>query len=146
MESHKDYCIIKDMANLSSKEFDCSLRKIFLLIQQMGEDTRYSIKENNHELISHIQDIDVNIDRFHDYCVRVLNKTRFKEGNSAVLLFSSLYLLELLADEYKHIAFHILQDFKGKKLDNLLELQEITHEQFNKFYELFYKYSKEKLI
>ena len=34
IEHHKNYCILKNMAVLTSKEFDPSLRRVFLLLQQ----------------------------------------------------------------------------------------------------------------
>ncbi len=146
IEHHKDHCIIKDVSDISSKEFESSLRRIFLLIQQMGEELVESIKTNNTKILEHTHDIDINIDRFHDYCIRVLNKTGFKDVKKSHLFFSTIYILELIGDEFKNLSFHLTQDFAGKKLDNLKQLAEMILYQFNSYYDLFYKFRKEKIV
>src|SRR3989338_9970337 len=47
IEHHSNYCIIKDMADLSPKEFDSSLRRVFLLVQQMGEEIISAIQNDS---------------------------------------------------------------------------------------------------
>jgi len=146
IEHHKDYCVIKDMAEISSKEFDSSLRRVFLLIQQMAEEIFESIKINNTSSLSHTHDIDINVDKFHDYCIRVLNKSNFKDTKKSNILFSTLFILELVGDELKNISLHLTDDMKDKKLDNLLQLGEMVLEHYNKFYELYYSFSTERAV
>ena len=142
----QEHCIIKDMGETSSKEFDNSLRRVFLLIQQMAEEVLEAAKTNNHKILEHTHDIDINVDKFHDYCVRVLNKTGFKETKKISLIFSTLYILEMLGDEFKHIAHHIIRDMKSRELKNFSEISRLTLELFNEFYELYYSYGKDKLM
>lgn len=146
VEHHKNYCLIKNMAELSSREFDSSLRRVFLLIQQMAEEISNALKNNDPHSIEHTQDIDINLDKFHDYCIRVLNKTGFKEVRKAHLIFSTLYLLELLGDEFKNLAFNIYEDMKDQDLKPLAELAEMVCQQINQFYDLFYKFDKSKTV
>ena len=47
IEHGKDYIRIKEMGELTSKEFDNSLRRVFLLIQQMAEETLEAINTND---------------------------------------------------------------------------------------------------
>jgi phosphate uptake regulator len=146
IEHHKDYCIIKDLSESSAKEFESSLRRVYLLILQMGEEVTEAIKTNNPSLVSHTHDIDINVDKFHDYCIRVLNKKGYANAKKTNLIFSYLFLLEILGDEFKNIARHITEDMKGKKLTNLLPLAEVTLEQLNKIYDLYYNFTKNKVI
>ena len=146
IEHNKNYCILRDMAEISTREFDASFRRVFLLILQVGEEIQESIRTNNHELVQNIIDIDINIDKFHDYCVRVLNKTGFKDAKKSHLMFLTLYFLEILGDEFKNVSQHIYKDMSGQKLNNLSELAIMTITQFKNFYELFYNFSKDKVI
>ena len=146
VEHHKDYCVIKDLSEISSKEFDSSLRRIFFLIQQMGEEMLEAIRSEKTDILKHTHDIDINIDKFHDYCVRVLNKTRFNDYKKSNILFSTTFLLELVGDEFRNVAYHIMQDMEGKKLKTLLQLAELTGENFNKFYENFYTFDKKNIM
>ncbi len=146
VEHHKDYCLIRNLTELTSKEFDASLRRVFLLIIQMAEELVEAIKKNNPEIVRHTHDIDINVDKFHDYCIRVLNKTGCKDSRKSHLYFTTLYLLEIIGDEFKNVARHLLEDMKGKKLDNLLPLGELTHEQINSYYNIFYNFTKSKAL
>ena len=146
IEHGKDHILIKEMGEITSKEFDNSLRRVFLLLQQMSEETLEAISTNEPKLLAHLHDVDINLDKFHDYCIRVLNKIGNKEPRKSELLFSTLYIIEMIGDEFKNIAFHITEDMKGKNLKNLQQLCHLTAEHLNGFYELFYNFDKEKMI
>jgi len=145
VEHGKDYVIIREMGELTSKQFDNSLRKIFLILQEMAEETLEAIDKNNPKILMQIHDVDVNLDKFHDYCVRILNKTSNKEPRQSELLFATLYILELIGDEFKNISNHIVHDFPKTKLGAIKELAEAIKEQLDVYYDLFYKFDKSKI-
>jgi phosphate uptake regulator len=138
-------CIIHDMAEISSKEFESSLRRVFLLLKQMMEEMTEAIRTNNPSLVKHAHDNDINVDKFHDYCIRALNKTKSRNVKSPHIVVSALFMLELLGDEIKHITYHLLEDMKNKSLVNLLKISEMVRDQFNSFYDLFYDFSQKKV-
>lgn len=143
IEHGKDFVLVKDMAELTNREFDSSLRRVFLLIQQMCEETLEAIKTGNLEGLIHIHDVDINLDKFHDYCIRVLNKTSNRESRKNSLYFSTLYLLELLGDEFKNISTHLIHDFPKTNFKNIKKPVELVKDQFDNLYLLFYKFNKE---
>ena len=145
IEHGRDFILIREMGELTSKEFDNSLRRVFLIIQDMAKETFEAIKENKPKILSYMHDVDINVDKFHDYCIRILNKTSNKESRKSELLFSSLYLLELIGDEFKNISQHLLQDFPEAKFNNTKELAEATKQEFDLYYDLFYKFNKDKV-
>jgi phosphate uptake regulator len=146
IEQEKDYIIVREMGQITSREFDNSLRRVFLLIHQMAEETLEAIKINDAKVLQHIHDVDINLDKFHDYCIRILNKIGNKETRKVSLLFSTLYLLELVGDEFKNISNHLLEDFsKTKKMKNILPLAEAIKEQIDAYYDLFYKFDEKKI-
>jgi hypothetical protein len=89
--------------------------------------------------------MDINIDRFIDYCCRINNKIKdstFQKNKP--LMFSSLYILELLGDEFKYIGAHIA---KSKlKLDEVIPFAEKVKEHFEMYYHLFYKFDRDTVI
>jgi len=145
IEHGKDFILIKDMGELTSREFDNSLRRVFLLVQQMAEETLEAIKTNNPNILIHIHDVDINLDKFHDYCIRVLNKIGIKESRKSSLYFSTLYLLEMLGDEFKNIATHLICDFPKSKFKHIEKIAESVKEQIDTYYNLFYNFSEEKI-
>lgn len=146
VEHGKNHVIIREMGESTSKEFDNSLRRIFLLLQGMAEDTLESLKTGNQQLVAHMHDVDINLDKFHDYCIRILNKSGNKDHKKTNILFTTLYILELIGDEFKRISHHILFDFKQKtNFKSICSLAEITKQLLDTFYDLFYKFDKGKI-
>jgi len=141
----KDYVVIKDLSAPSSKEFDNSLRRVFLLVQQMAEEACESIKKGDYKPLLHTHDIDVNLDKFQDYCIRILNKLGSKETRKTSLLFSILYFLELIGDEYKNISHHLIYDFPNKKSKAIEGIALSIKEQLDIYYDLFYKFDLKKI-
>jgi len=60
------------------------------------------------------------------------------------LLFSTLYLLELLGDEFKYIGKHIA--FSKKSIKEVMDIAEMIKEHFETYYRLFYKFDRESAI
>jgi phosphate uptake regulator len=141
----KDFVVIKDMSEPTSKEFDNALRRVFLLIQQMAEETCRALESGDVSMLRHIHDVDINLDKFHDYCVRIMNKTANKDTRKTSLLFTTLFLLELIADEFKNISIHLINLKSNKNFKNILQLAGPRKEQLDLLYEVFYKFDLEKI-
>ena len=145
VEHGKDYILIKEMGELTNREFDNSLRRIFLLLQQMFDETVEVVETGDVQLLEHMHDVDINIDKFQDYCIRILNRVGNKEQRKASILFATLYFLELIGDEFKNITHHLLYDYPPLKLKVIKDVTASIRDEFNLFYELYYKFDKEKI-
>ncbi len=144
----KGYCIIREMGEPTTKEFDSSLRRIFLVIFQMFDRIIEVIKEEEYgdtSICKELHTIDLNVDKFVDYCCRIMTKieTSFP-NNKKCLLFSTLFILELIGDEFKYIGKHLA--VSKKSLKNTLSLIENIKEHFKIYYELFYTFGREQAI
>lgn len=146
IETYHDSCIIRDMGEISNKEFDSSFRRVFQLIQQMAEEVHRAIETNDASLITHAHDIDSTVDKFHDYCIRVMNLTSSYDVKKSHLIFSTLYLLELTGDEFKRIARHVVEDMQDKSLKNLLPLSYLVLEQYRLFFDFYYQFDRAKIV
>lgn len=145
VEHGKDSVLIKEMGDLTAKEFENSLRRVFLILQQMFEEMIEAIETEKPETLEHIHDIDINLDKFQDYCIRILNRVGNVELKKTHSLFAILFFLELIGDEFKNIAQHVLYDFKKQKLKELLPVAKSIQEQFNIYYSFFYTYDLAKI-
>lgn len=142
IDQKKNYCIVKELSETTYKEFDNALRRIFLLLLHMAEETMAALKGDKSRLkATHM--IDTNLDRFEDFCMRVLNKKGYSDFKKTPTMYSTIFLLELIGDEYKKLAIHLLEHEKklGTKMEELFNFQK---EQLHRFYDLFYNFSKEK--
>ncbi len=142
------YCVIREMGEVSSKEFDNSLRRIFLLLLDLF-DKIISLIQNNKigdmSICKTIHTMDTNVDRFIDYCCRINNKihdSSFQKNKP--IMFSTLFLLELLGDEFKYIGTHLAKS--KKKIDEILPFVETVKEHFEMYYHIFYKFDREQVI
>ncbi|MFH1174916.1 MAG: AbrB/MazE/SpoVT family DNA-binding domain-containing protein [archaeon] len=147
INSGKGYCIIREMGEPTMKEFDHSLRRIFIVIFQMFDRIIEVIKENDigHTAIcKEIHTMDLNVDKFVDYCCRIMNKTTDFSDSKKSLMFSTLFLMELMADEFKYIGKHLA--VSKKPLKDTLKLILRVREHFDIYYKLFYKFDRELAI
>ncbi|MBM3234368.1 AbrB/MazE/SpoVT family DNA-binding domain-containing protein [Candidatus Pacearchaeota archaeon] len=148
IESGKDYCIVKEIGETSVKGFDNCLRRIFLVMQQMFDrviDAMEKDEIGDTAICKELHTIDLNIDRFVDYCCRILNKLPASFSDSKkMLLFTTLFDLELAGDEFKYIGKHLA--LSKKSVRDVLSLAEMVKEHFDMYYHLFYKFNREMVI
>ncbi len=148
IESGEGYCIVKEMGEATKKEFDNSLRRIFLVVFQLFDRVAEAIEKNELKdpaLCKEIHTIDLHIDKFVDYCARILNKVvdSFPEDKKPIM-FSTLFLLELLGDEFKYVGKHLA--FSDRPVKEVLALARLVREHFAIYYEMFYKFDRDIAI
>ena|SRR3989344_2903918 len=148
ISSGKDYCTIKEMGEPTMKEFDNSLRRIFIIMFQICDRIIDAIKDEeigNIKICKELHTMDLNIDKFVDYCCRIINKinTSFPDSKKS-LLFSTLFILELVGDEFKYVGKHLTLSKKSVK--DTLDLMKMVKKHFEIYYKLFYKFDREDAI
>lgn len=143
IDQKENWCLVKELGETTYKEFDNALRRIFLLLLSLSEETLNSVKAGSvKDSLKSVHLIDTNIDRFTDFCFRVLNKKGYQDFRKTPTIYSILLLLEMIGDEFKKISIHLIE---AKKITNKTEgLLNIQHRQLRRFYHLFYRFSKEK--
>ncbi len=140
-------CVLRYVAG-SLEEFDALLRRIFLLLINMSEETARLLREGRFDLINNLSMLERTNNRLTTMCRRIINKTpslctvTTKVGP----IYTIIETLENLADEYKYICNHYSRiDGKTKLSSDVLKLFENATSLIRKFYELFYKFDFEKL-
>lgn len=140
IDQKSDYCLIKDVSDVTDKEFKNALRRIFILLKTEAESITEGF-EGKTEGLKSIHLVDTNLDRFEDFCFRVLNKKGYPTMRKTSTMHSLIFTLELIGDEFKKIAIHMLND-KGKYSMNIVEIFKSISDQLDRFYTLFYKFEK----
>ena len=133
-------CVIRQMEEPSDKQFESSIRRIFLIIDQFFLDLISAIEKSDFRVLEETHLSDVNLDRFHDFCCRILNKTGSRSPGKSQIIFSSLYLLEMLADEFKHISIFLLNRKKIADQEILLKFCKGIYNQFKIYEKLYFKF------
>ncbi len=146
IDQEENFCIIKDLGETSEKELDNTLRRIFLLVLSMAEDSLEGFKDMKKNLRQIVQSNDTNIDRFVDFCLRVLNKRGYKQYNKTNVIYSIILLLEFIGDEYKKIAIHHSEMKNVKISRGLIDIYEDVNKLLHWYYEFFYKFDEKRAI
>ena len=138
-----NYCVIKDLTG-SKDEFNTALRRIWLLTLDLADETLNSIKKNNVNNLKNIYFMDDSINKFSNYCLRLLNKKVYVNYSKTPLYYYLIKSLEELADKYKDLYKFYLNN-KVKINDKSLETYDKINGHLNEYYNLFYSYDKEKM-
>ena len=142
IDQMSDHCIIRELGGTSAKDFDNALRRIFHLLEIMSEKVSNATAGSKEEL-KEILMVDTNLDRFEDFCLRILNKFGYKEYRKTQSMYTLIFLLELVGDEYKKLSLHYLKMEKaGKSFEVFLRH---IDEMCSTFYKLHYSFSKDKV-
>ena len=80
-----------------------------------------------------------------DYCLRVLNIRGYANYKKTSTIYTTIFLLEQLGDEYKRIAKHVIEDNAKYNLNALNFFDEVT-KQFEAYHDLFYHFNLAKVL
>ncbi|MEM2121843.1 MAG: AbrB/MazE/SpoVT family DNA-binding domain-containing protein [Candidatus Woesearchaeota archaeon] len=141
ISSSENHCIIKEITTTSEKEFDNLLRRIFLLILEMGEESFNAVKE--------LKKIDLydkhdTIEKLIYYCLRLLAKYGYYDYKKTTLLYNYLTQLEEIIHVYRYLTKEFFY-FNKKVKKEVLELFSDTNKTFRLAYEIFYSYDPAKI-
>ncbi|MAG91676.1 hypothetical protein CMO83_03300 [Candidatus Woesearchaeota archaeon] len=146
-EQGKDYCIIKHVSG-ELEDFEPVLRRTFLLLISMANESLESIKRNDFDNLKNVAFLEEANNRFTTNCRRFLNKKGYKDSRKLGPLYYIIEEIENIADQYKYLCYHIYK-YRNKKIKlnkEILEIFQETNEMLNTFYELFYKFDQDKLV
>ena len=132
-------------------DFDPILKRTFLLLLSMSEQTLEALKTNNWGVLPNIAFLEEANNRFTTACRRLLNK----KGNASYTLIGPIYYIledmENLADQYKYLCNHLFElnkKIKGNKSvsKNVIGYFDKVDRILKEFYDIFYKFDKNKLV
>ena len=137
-------CLIKNLTIHNKDEFDNALRRILLLLLDMSDESLIAIKENNVDKLKNVVLMDHNINKFSNYCLRLLVKIGHANFRKTAIYYHLVKSLEETADRYKDLCdFHL--NNKEKIGGDFIIIFGKVNDLLNEFYELFYKYDEEKV-
>ncbi len=135
LDQKKNFLILKEMGELSEESYDTVIKRVMHLLQTMSDELCEALKNKETDL-EYLADIENRINKFTDYCYRLLNKKGYKEHEKTPVIYCITYLLESLSDEYERLIEIIIKN-KIKFDSDLLSLYEEVnefHKEFNRFF------------
>lgn len=146
-EQGKDYCIIKHVSG-ELEDFDPILRRTFLLLISMANESLESIKNNEFNNLKNVAFLEEANNRFTTTCRRLLNKKGYKDTKKIGPLYYIIEEIENIADQYKYLC-DFIYNLRNKRIrinKEVLEIYQETNEMLKNFYELYYKFEKNKIV
>ena len=137
-------CLIKDLTGENQGEFDNVLRRIWLLLLDLSRASLRAFRKKDSKALREIYLMDFIINKFCNYCLRLLNEKGHKDFKKTPLYYHFIKELEELADSYKDLCT-FYSDSPQKINDNLITALTRINDHVKAFYHLFYNYNEKKM-
>ena len=135
---------VKKISSIDKQEFDIMLRRTFLIINQMANESLEAVQKSDTNWLKTIAFMDKDINKYADFCRRVLNKYGYTKFRVTPPLYFIVEQLEKIGDSYEDISDYVIKN-KTKPSKETLELYKEVNHFFNTFYELFYRFDLKQL-
>ncbi len=144
VQQKENFCVIKDISEISSKEFDTALRRIFLLLIDVNKDLLEGAKNDNKASIETIDEKHNSVMKFVSYCLRILNKKGYSEHRKITIIYHIIANLDKVVDVIKYSARYLLDKNIKLKKESKVFLESI-HSSIDMYYDFFYKFDIKKV-
>jgi len=147
VEQHENSCVLKSVLKDFESEFNAILRRIFLVLISMGESCLNSIKQRRLANLKELIALEHTNHQLTNFCERVLIKKGYKDYKKINFIFTIIWNLETICDEYRAICKYLSspENCKTKISEEVINLFEEVNNFLESYYRLFYKFDLKKL-
>lgn len=144
VKQSSNYCLVKCISDPVLNEFDPILRRTFLLLISMADDSLEAIKTKDYESLRNIRFMELTNNRYITVCRRIINKFGLHDYPNPNFIYYVIEELERLADHYKYICDYFLGLTKPIEMTKkTLNLYEETNQIVRDLHTLFYNFEPE---
>ncbi|MCX6709592.1 MAG: AbrB/MazE/SpoVT family DNA-binding domain-containing protein [Candidatus Woesearchaeota archaeon] len=130
----------REISKLEPEQFEAVLRRLFLFLLTSADDSLKSASPLNIDGLKNIKLRDDNLNRFADFCRRVINKNGCPGFKRTAPIYFITEELEKIGDSYKDLAEHLAEN-KTSLSKKTLNLYGEINSFLRDFYELFYSFN-----
>ncbi len=143
IEAKGNRYILKVISKAEPKELENILRRTFILLLDTCKDVVTGAKQNDRVLLESLEEKHDNVTRFINHSLRLINKNRDETKNTH-FLYQIIAMLDKLIDLLKNVARQMLK-YNKKTCHETQHLLQRINDCYVLFYDLFYKFSLEKV-
>ncbi len=141
-EQSSNRCVIRSIAKELETEFEPILKRAFLVTLSMGESLTEYIRQKKTKELNQLLTLEQTNNQLTNFCERLLIKYGYKENRKTCFAYIIVWNLEKICDTLKEI----IRDTSTKETDERITgLIEDTNKLLRLYFELYYKFSYEKL-
>jgi len=133
-------CLVKSVATAVEEEFDNILRRVFLTLLSMADESYDALSKSQISRLDEIGNSEKTINKLTNFCKRILNKKGYKDYKKSNYIYCIVWEIERIADEYSDICTKI--NSKTKISSDVLQIYKETNVLLRSFYEIFYKFNE----
>ena len=140
----QDGCVIKEIAETKETDFQTIFNRTFSILLSIAEDCAGALKSRNASLLGTIPERDLIVNKYANFCRRIINKGMVEQNESPMLYFI-IEGLETMGDVYKGFAKHL---FETKSIPNnkIIKSFEEINQSLADFRSLSVKFEKQKIV
>ena len=144
----KNSCVIKNVAEAQSSEFNPILRRTLRLLVSMSEGIYEAMLNSKNEPIYNLRFMEKTNNKYTGFLRRVINRQGHSNFENEKLLYCFIEFVEKIADEYKYLCLFFEGSPKRiKKIDkDILKLFKRVNMLMASTFDLYYKYNKQTLV
>jgi len=144
VDQKKDNLTFKLVSTIEAKEFNTMMRRMFLIILSMADDSLEAIKKDDKEWLEAIALHDKDVNKIADFCRRILNTTGAEGYKRIPPAYFIVEQLEKIGDMYRDICkLHSKNTVKPSK--ELIKIYTDTNRFLRTFYEICFAFDMEEL-
>ena len=144
VEHGNNRLLIRDISSPNPEELNNIFRRYFLSLLSVAEDSLEFIKNKNKEGLKEILMRDDTINRYADFCRRVINKMGTDLSKRSPPLYHIAEQLERMGDVFNDFVTYILEANSYPDA-NLQKVHNEFNDNLRQYYMLFYSFDFEKL-
>lgn len=133
--------LVKDITGTENQEIDEIIKRIFLILDSMADELSIALEKKQN--MKPIIEIDISVNKFVNFCLRILNKKGYKEFNKTSEIYAIVSMLEEIGDTYKRIAE---SNKKVKITENQVKIIRETRDFLKIFEKLFFNFNKDEAV
>ncbi len=137
-EQEKTSCVIRDISGTTETDFKTIVRRLLLIINNMGDDIQEAI-ENRKTNLEHIQSMNLTSNKFAFLCLRKLNQQGYSEFQHTPTMYFIINMLEALADVYRDLAKYIVEN-QLKFRPETIKVYKEAHALYKEYQAIFFKF------
>jgi phosphate uptake regulator len=144
IEQSHNHIKIKTLAKIDASEFKNIFRKIFYQLLNIIDESYDAIDTKNKNKTQSLIMLDNNINRFTDYCKRLISRNLVPLKNNGLYHYIIVEQLETIGDQYKDINKHVLKNdliFSNELKQTFNDVNKF----FRQFNDLYYNFELEKM-
>ncbi len=142
VEQTKNKVMVKRISQLEVEEFDTILKRCFFSLLSMAEDSAEAVRNQDRQLMEKVILCDDSVNRYSDFCRRIINKGLYDKERPAPTYFI-VESLEKIGDMYRDLMRYALKE-NVKMSTEVLKLHNEVNQFLREYYALYYNFDLKK--